>query len=114
MKKLLSLIGAMSIVGSGAATVISCSDNNTSGQPTANDIASKITNPDLTVPAGTNPDTTNSATINAIKKALQQANNLANSDLTKITFASATLQPGTQCSSYKRLLQWEQTQLTRN
>ena len=70
MKKLLSLIGTVSIIGAGVNTVISCNDNSSADQQAANDIRNKITNPNLTVPAGTNPKITNPATIQAIKTAL--------------------------------------------
>ena len=96
MKKLLSLIGAMSIVGSGAATVISCSDNSTSDQQKADAIFNKITKTDLTVPSNISPDTSNSLTTAAIRIALQSVNpTLSDSDLDNITFAKTTLQPGT-------------------
>ncbi len=96
MKKLLSLIGAMSIVGSGAATVISCSDNSTSDKQKTDAIKNKITNVDLTVPSGTNPDTSNRITTAAIRITLQSVNpTLSDSDLEDITFVKTTLQSGT-------------------
>ncbi len=59
----------------------------------ANAIKDKITNDTFNVPAGTNPDTSNAATITAIKTALQNANStLTTEDLGTITFASTTLQ----------------------
>ena len=62
----------------------------------ANYIKDKITNVNLDVPVGTNPNTTNDATINAIKTALQTANNtLTNEDLDTISFSDTTLQAGT-------------------
>ena len=95
MKKLLSLIGTVSIIGAGVNTVISCNDNSSVDQQTANDIKNKITNPNLTVPAGTNPNITNPATIQAIKTALHGKNKtLKSDDLAKISFTGKNLQAG--------------------
>ena len=86
----------MSIVGSGAATVISCSDNSTSDKQKTDAIKNKITNVDLTVPSGTNPDTSNRITTAAIRITLQSVNpTLSDSDLEDITFVKTTLQSGT-------------------
>ena len=64
-------------------------------QQKADAIRAKISDVDLTVPASTNPDTTNPATITALKTALQKNNPvLDTTDLTKITFDSSTLTPG--------------------
>ena len=98
MKKLLSLIGAISIVGSGASAVISCgnfSKPKNDDQAKANAIRDKITNVNLTVAGGIAPGTENSDTIKAIKTALQSENpRLGIEDLAKISFANATLQSG--------------------
>ena len=64
-------------------------------QQKADAINAKITGTSLTVPANTNPDTTNAATITALKTALQKNNPaLDTADLTKITFADTTLTAG--------------------
>ena len=97
MKKLLSLIGAISIVGSGASAVISCGDSSTSendDQAKANAIRDKITKVDLTV-ENLAPGTENSNTIKAIKTALQSENPaLTITDLAKITFNTVDLKDG--------------------
>ena len=125
MKKILTLIGAISIAGSGASTVISCKENNTNNNKTNQGgfnpwdpsswgekqktifanyylssakvflINQEITKVDLTVPAGTNPDTTNKDTITAIKTALKTANPiLTDGDLKAITLSDVTLGVG--------------------
>ncbi len=98
MKKLLSLIGAISIVGSGASAVISCGDFSkpkNDDQAKANAIKDKITNVNLTVAGGIAPGTKNAATIEAIKTALKSENpRLGIEDLAKISFADAMLQSG--------------------
>ena len=102
MKKLLSLIGTISIIGSGASTVVACGSNNSSSRTSestiipsrsgADIIKDKITQTHFIVPKGTNRDTTNVAAIKAMKKALQTANpKLTPSDLAKITFSKETL-----------------------
>ena len=64
-------------------------------QQKANAIKDKITNVGLTIPAGTNPDTSNAATITAIKNALETENQtLTVDDLSTITLANTTLQAG--------------------
>ena len=125
MKKLLSLIGAISVVGSGASAVVACGDDSSGAAASAltpakkgskessltpaqaaqsslapaaktgaDAIKNKITETHLGVPADTNPDTTNSATINAIRTALRGVNpKLTASDVADITFKAATLQP---------------------
>ena len=137
MKKLLSLIGAISVVGSGASAVVACGDDSSStaaskltgtlesklkglaltpakkaskesaltpaqaaqsslapaAKSGADAIKNKITETHLGVPADTNPDTTNSATIAAIRTALRGVNpKLTASDVADITFKAATLQ----------------------
>ena len=81
--------------GAGAGTVI----NKTADiwlYPSNSDIRSKITTTAVSVPAGTNPNTTSAAAITAIRKALKDANaTLSNYDIGKITFSQATLQAGT-------------------
>ena len=98
MKKLLSLIGAISIVGSGASAVISCGDFSkpkNDDQAKANAIRDKITNVNLTVEGDIAPGTQNVATVEAIKTALKSENpRLGIEDLAKISFANATLQSG--------------------
>ena len=68
-------------------------------QQKANYIKNKITDTYLNVPAGTNPDTTNTGTIAAIKKVLQTENpRLTAADLATITFSKATLEDYTRVS----------------
>ena len=78
MKKLLSLIGAISIVGSGASAVIACDDNSNTVSPdqkTANAIAAKVKNKNLVLPAvTTNLDTSNKDTQQALKTVLYEDN----------------------------------------
>ncbi len=58
-------------------------------------IKEAIAEVDITVPAGTNPDTTNKDTITAIKNSLQKANpTLTSGDLKTITLFGTTLTPG--------------------
>ena len=98
MKKLLSLIGAISIVGSGVSTVVGCGDDfskpKNNDQAKADAIKDKIKQADLIVEniaAGTQ----NEATIKAIKTALQSQNpDLNNKDLAKITFNNVNLKNG--------------------
>ena len=78
MKKLLSLIGAISIVGSGASAVISCGDNSNTVSPeqkTANELAAKVKNKNLVLPAvTTNLDTSNQSTQQALRTVLYEDN----------------------------------------
>ncbi len=91
MKKLLSLLGAITLVGSSVTTVVACGNKETN-KKTAQDVANKITNKNIALPAKTNPDTANPATILALKSALQSANpNLKADDLQDITFSKVIL-----------------------
>ena len=78
MKKLLSLIGVVSIVGSGASAVIGCEDNSNTVSPdqkTANALAAKVKNKNLVLPAvTTNLDTSNKNTQQALKNVLYEDN----------------------------------------
>ena len=97
MKKLLSLIGAISIVGSGASTVISCGGSSApknNDQAQANAIKDKIKDTNIMISGVSSLDTTNTATTNVIKEALQNANRtLTDDDLAKITFNKVGLLP---------------------
>ncbi len=99
MKKLLSLIGAISIVGSGVSTVVGCGDDfskpKNNDQEKANAIKDKIKKFDLTVENLLPKGTENSETIKAIKTALQEENpTLTAKDLAKISFEETTLTAG--------------------
>ena len=78
MKKLLSLIGVVSIVGSGASAVIGCEDNSNTVSPdqkTANALAAKVKNKNLVLPAvKTNLDTSNKNTQQALRNVLYEDN----------------------------------------
>ncbi len=92
MKKLLSLIGVVSIVGSGASAVVACGDDSADAaskltgpaltpakilpdQKTANEIAAKVKNKNLILPAvTTNLDTSNKNTQQALKNVLYEDN----------------------------------------
>ncbi len=98
MKKLLSLIGAISIIGSGASTVISCNDasnTNSADQQKANGIKDKITDTNITVSSkkvGSHYNTKWIGTLNDILGALQYTDQtLTKLDLGYITLSEATL-----------------------
>lgn len=97
MKKLLSIIGAISIAGSGASAVIACSSSDTtSDQQKADAIKDKITTTNILVAGDTNPDTSKSGT--TITKALEAVNTgleaLISKDKAKLAYSKATLPPG--------------------
>ena len=94
MKKLLSLIGTVSIIGAGVNTVISCNDNSSVDQQTADAIKGKIVAKDLNLPVGTSTNVSQDK--QALDKALQAANQtLTAQDLATITYSGPALIPGT-------------------
>ena len=96
MKKLLALIGSISLGVVGTSDVIACSNSANASNDSATEIANKISNKDLAVPPITPTDTTNKTTIQNITQALVKANPSLNSyDLSKITYAKSTLQMNT-------------------
>ena len=100
MKKLLSLLSAVLVVGSSASTVVACkgsSSNNNEKKTKAEDIAKKITETGIALPAKTDPDTSNTATIDALKLSLRRANPSLSADNVKhITFSKVNLQDNEQ------------------
>ncbi len=97
MKKILSLLGAVTLIGSAVPNVVACASTSTK---TARSIADKIKNKSLALPANTDPDTANANTIAMLKQTLQKANSLLNKkDLTRISFAKTTLKDNEQTNS---------------
>ena len=95
MKKLLSILGALALSASATSSVIACGSKENTPPSPAQAIINKIKNKSFSVPWNTNPDTTNTATITAIKSALKKANSsITDDDLTKLTFSSAGLDNG--------------------
>ncbi len=69
--------------------------NITPGQDTPKAVINKIKNKNISVPKGTNPSTTNPATVTALNQALQTANpTLTSQDLTTLSYSSTTLEVG--------------------
>ena len=109
MKKLLSLISAFSIVGSGVIPVVACSNNNTAAdtikppipqtdQQKADAIKNKITKTVFTVPTGTQFDASAPETKVVIDKYLQKVNPaLTSEDLSYINY-QGTLKTGIDSS----------------
>ena len=88
MKKLLSIIGTVSIAASGVSTVISCGDNNSSKpqNDTSQEIANKIANTSFNIPNNAKKDIASNTA--AIKTNLKAKNpNLTPSNLAKISFS---------------------------
>ena len=93
MKKLLSMLGALTLVGGGGVSVVACSNNSKIIQS----IKDKIKNTNIALPAEVNVDTSNAATITALKTALQNTNKLlTKADLADITFAKTNLKANEQ------------------
>ncbi len=96
MKKILTLIGSISLGVASASSAVACSNSANASNDSATEIANKITNKNLSVLPTTPTDTTNKTTIDNITQALVKANPKLNSyDLSKITYAKATLQMNT-------------------
>ena len=90
MKKLLSIIGTVSIAASGVSTVISCGDNNSSKpqNETSQEIANKITKTSFNIANNAKKDIASNTA--AIKTSLKAKNpTLTMSNLAKISFSFA-------------------------
>ena len=102
MKKLLSLISTITVIGGSTSAVIACGTSTTKPIKPSSDIVnkgteitSKIKQTNITVPAGTNPDVTNPQTVTALNTALQTANpNLKASDLNALNYKGGPLVAG--------------------
>ena len=97
MKKLLSLLTAVTLVGTGASSVVACQSQK-DDQTEVNRLKNEIINTVLVLPAGTNKDTSNTKTIDAIRAKIKSNNPKAkfkDSELKEITFSKVTL-PTTQ------------------
>ncbi len=103
MKKLLNILASLSLGVSATASVVACEDNKKSSiiaEDEAQKIAAKITNKKIALRARTNPATSYSATILALKEALQKANSsLTSQDLDDISFAKKVLQDNEHVNS---------------
>ena len=97
MKKLLSLLTAVTLVGTGASSVVACQSQK-DDQTEVNRLKNEIINTVLVLPVGTNKDTSNTKTIDAIRAQINSNNPKAkfkDSELKEITFSKVTL-PTTQ------------------
>ena len=97
MKKLLSLLTAVTLVGTSASSVVACQSQK-NDQTEVNRLKKKIINTVLVLPAGTNKDTSNTKTIDAIRAKIKSNNPKAkfkDSELKEITFSKVSL-PTTQ------------------
>ena len=103
MKKLLSLLGAIALVGSAGTTVVACGSK-TNPPPKNNpaqDLANQIKNKDVALIAGSNTDTSNAATNKAIKDAVQTNNKLKSDQMKNITITKVTLKDNEQANTVK-------------
>lgn len=102
MKKLLSIIGTITIAGSGISAVVACNNDSESGKSvpatgglkpaiTADDIAKLVTTKTITVPIGTNTDVSKDKT--AIDKALLAANQKLEGYMNLFTYSGGALRP---------------------
>ena len=89
MKKLLSLLSALTLVGGGGVSVVACASSST--PPSASSIADKIKDKNIELRAGSNKSTANTITDNDIKNQLQKNNKLTNDELKDITIENVTL-----------------------
>ncbi len=97
MKKLLSIFGALTIVGGAGVSVVACSNGSDLSGPST---AAKIKDTNISLPALTNRDTSNPATIIALKKALKQANpQLTQKDENGFSFQKVWLDDNEQSNS---------------
>ncbi len=105
MKKLLSLLGAVTLIGSSGSATIAFTERLSTTTNPAQDIANKITNKKIALPAVTYPDTTKLATIKVMKTALQTANpKLTNLDLQAITFRAVRLKDNEQANAVTAII----------
>ncbi len=100
MKKLLSLLGAIALVGSAGTTVVACGSSSKTNNP-AQDLANQIKNKDVALIAGSNTDTSNAATNKAIKDAVQTNNKLKSDQMKNITITKVTLKDNEQANTVK-------------
>ena len=97
MKKLLSLLTAVTLVGTSASSVVACQSQK-NDQTEVNRLKNEIINTVLVLPAGTNKDTSNTKTIDAIRAQINTMNpktKFSAPELKEITFSKVTL-PTTQ------------------
>ena len=105
MKKLLSLLSTITIVGSAGTTGVACSVNNDQNtfdkdvEDTAKEIVNKIKNKTIALTAASNPDTSNKITNDELKDQLKKADPTLNSDdLKAISFKKVNLKDDDQAN----------------
>ncbi len=105
MKKLLSLLSTITIVGSAGTTGVACSLNNDQNtfdkdvEDTAKEIVNKIKNKTIALTAASNPDTSNKTTNDELKDQLKKADPTLNSDdLKAISFKKVNLKDDDQAN----------------
>lgn len=82
MKKLLNLFAGITLVTTGASTVVACdSTTKTNATPKVDAIIKKIVNKDVTIPLGSYANITNKTTQQLITNVLQNTNNLSATDI---------------------------------
>ncbi len=104
MKKLLSFLGVITLAGGGASSVISCKSSS-APKSDAQKIADEIKNKNIAIPAKSNPDTANQATIQALQKSIELANpNFKKDNLQYLTFESIKLKDNEQTNPLKAFI----------
>ena len=89
MKKLLNLFAGITLVATGASTVVACDNGSSSSKnpvSKVDQILHKITKTNVTIDAGLDADINNLTTKGAITRALADLNNLSDADIAAISY----------------------------
>ncbi len=109
MKKILSLLGAIALVGSAGTTVVACGPKlaKITGiyANLALELANKIKNKDVVLRAGTNPDTYYQDTYDAILTTVAKNNGLNYDEMENIFIDQANLKDNEQANTVKANIQ---------